>query len=802
MSFTSSPSLIPNPLLLPSPPPPLGPLPSISRSIQSLRLLLLVTSVNSFTQRCLAYFSHLGLSNVSIHVAGSDEGMVRAAERAKADLVICPFLTKRVPDSVFKKWITLVVHPGPPGDAGPSSLDWMLLGDEGSLPTSTDTLATLLDPACAPAHRSHWGSIVFQANEHLDGGAVWAWEQYALPTPLPTKAQVYQTLHSQAAITSLTHAILRVGEMIDGLPREQWMNARPKAEWQSNSVTLGVPFLGGDTHERPLLTAKQRRPDFVNHTAETVARIIGASDSQPGAQLAPLTSDSKTCLFAYGAHVHRDASTIPSVLYTSLGYGRWDEVPSGTLLARRNGAVFFKTAQANGASAGVWLTHGRVPKKTGMPLEPKIPMISAIIDGGHGQIFDNVREWVVESWEERDGEWQEVRVRKVQDEGRVAMLVYWDFYNGAFSTENCQMLLRALQWAVAPERGNVKLLVLMGGHYFSNGIALNTIEHASSPPHETWRNINAIDDIVEFLLSDTHPDRSAFMSNGVGVHAGLSLCERGIATVACLRGNAAAGGVALAAACDVVMAGRGVVLNPAYRAMGLHGSEFHSYSYVKRCGSRQAAAYLRDMLPVSSTTARQTGLIDIELGTFSSSANELQGLCVATVRSMLLAPASLLLDPATTTFRCAPWSSYNPAQHLSAPRSSSLIDFMSSNKTLTLSTHCRDFPPLVHFRNEELSQMLLDCFHPVRSQRYHGRRYRFIRKVKSEHTPTRYILDKEIEGGGGGGQVDIDEEETEAFDDAPGWIRGEEWSWVGQDKPRSLQTSESTRVTLFQAPGS
>lgn len=54
------------------------------------------------------------------------------------------------------------------------------------------------------------------------------------------------------------------------------------------------------------------------------------------------------------------------------------------------------------------------------------------------------------------------------------------------------------------------------------------------------------------------------------------LCERRIVTVACLRGDAAAGGVALAAACDVTIASRGVVLNPSYRAMSLHGSEFHS----------------------------------------------------------------------------------------------------------------------------------------------------------------------------------------------------------------------------------
>ena len=87
---------------------------------------------------------------------------------------------------------------------------------------------------------------------------------------------------------------------------------------------------------------------------------------------------------------------------------------------------------------------------------------------------------------------------------------------------------------------------------------------------ETWYNINAIDDIVEFLVSDTSAERSPFMAGSV------PLFYRGIVTVACLRGNAAAGGVALASGCDVVMAARGVVLNPAYRGMGLHGSEFHS----------------------------------------------------------------------------------------------------------------------------------------------------------------------------------------------------------------------------------
>lgn len=144
------------------------------------------------------------------------------------------------------------------------------------------------------------------------------------------------------------------------------------------------------------------------------------------------------------------------------------------------------------------------------------------------------------------------------------------------------MLLRVLSWAgYTDHEHQVIAVVLMGGHYFSNGIALNAIEHrgnaAPSPEdadewagEETWANINAIDNVVEFLAGDTEKTRSAFLEDKE------TLCERGVTTIAVLRGNAAAGGVALAAACDIVIASENTVFNPAYRAMGLHGSEFHS----------------------------------------------------------------------------------------------------------------------------------------------------------------------------------------------------------------------------------
>ncbi|ODO09618.1 hypothetical protein I350_03226 [Cryptococcus amylolentus CBS 6273] len=58
-----------------------------------------------------------------------------------------PLLVAR---SGARQWITLVVHPGLPGDAGPSSLDWVLLDDNGAGSSSTDLLPDLLPTLPSP----------------------------------------------------------------------------------------------------------------------------------------------------------------------------------------------------------------------------------------------------------------------------------------------------------------------------------------------------------------------------------------------------------------------------------------------------------------------------------------------------------------------------------------------------------------------------------------------------------------------------------------------------------------------------
>ena len=76
--------------------------------------------------------------------------MVRAVAEFDPDLVICPFLRERVPAEVWTNRRTIIIHPGPKGDRGPSSLDWAI----------TDG---------AP----EWGVTALQAVEEMDAGPIW-----------------------------------------------------------------------------------------------------------------------------------------------------------------------------------------------------------------------------------------------------------------------------------------------------------------------------------------------------------------------------------------------------------------------------------------------------------------------------------------------------------------------------------------------------------------------------------------------------------------------------------------------------
>lgn len=141
--------------------------------------------------------------NISIEYALSDECMLDAVVLFEPDLVICPFLTTRVPKEVYERVLTLIVHPGPPGDAGPSAIDWLLMGDDGSIPGADATLEYLNGDRIRPG-RTHWGVTVLGAIEVFDAGPVWAFEQFPVNIDEKglTKSELYRGPVTRAVITA------------------------------------------------------------------------------------------------------------------------------------------------------------------------------------------------------------------------------------------------------------------------------------------------------------------------------------------------------------------------------------------------------------------------------------------------------------------------------------------------------------------------------------------------------------------------------------------------------------------------
>ena len=169
--------------------------------------------------------------------------------------------------------------------------------------------------------------------------------------------------------------------------------------------------------------------------------------------------------------------------------------------------------------------------------------------------------------------------------------LHFDFYNGAMSTEQCRRLREA--YAHARSR-DTRVIVLLGGDdYFSNGIHLNVIEAAEDPAAESWRNLNAIDDLVRDIFeTDSH------------------------LVISALAGDAAAGGVPLALAADYVVAREDVVLNPYYRHMGgLYGSEYWTYLLPRRIGATMTTRLTDPPFnPVGTRQAVKIGLLDAVFG--------------------------------------------------------------------------------------------------------------------------------------------------------------------------------------------
>ncbi len=239
-----------------------------------MQILFLVSAHNSLSQRASIALTELD-HDVAIAVVDSPSAMEAAVRVHAPDVIVCPFLKTMIPESIWERHCCLIVHPGPRGDRGPSSLDWAI-----------------------ELEKSDWGVTVLQATGEADAGQVWATNTFSMRNA--AKSSIYRHEVRRGAIEAV----------LDAIDRLVLVGGAPSTTAQAGSVALG-PCL-------PVMTQEVRGIDWTSDRTERVLRKIRAGDGSPGV----LDTIDGEHFHLFGAH--------PEVTLR----GR-----PGELLAQRDGAI-------------------------------------------------------------------------------------------------------------------------------------------------------------------------------------------------------------------------------------------------------------------------------------------------------------------------------------------------------------------------------------------------------------------------------------------------------------------------------
>ena len=522
------------------------------------KVLIISNAFNSLAQQHYVHLKEWGYQVVVELAAGEKEEirnkqLIQAYKHHQPNITICSFLTSKIPEELYANQTLeapiLILHPGPKGNRSYQSLDICLFNEQ-----------------------KEFGTTMLIADEKMDAGGIMSTVNYMIENTSfernLTKSSLYRQEGTSSSLKALKETLERYHRGLG-----------PIWTWNKNNLP---PLL-------PILTQEHCKINWKEEDASTIARKIKSRDSLPGVLDKQLIEESFP-VFLYGAHVE---TLYPKELISK-------HVP-GTILAKRDGAILVSAAQ----NTCLWITHLKrqlnkkqlvctqnapsfklpatmiIPKEL---LEP-IPTWYSTSNTKNNNILDTFEKpfhhkKTIQTWNEI---WYECDT----DLSSICY-VYFEFYNGAMSTDQCKRLTLCLKEIA--ERKEIKVVLLMGGQdAFSNGIHLNVIEQASNSVQESWENINAMNDIVYQIYN--------MPSSQI--------------TVSLFRGNAGAGGVMLGLASHYVLSYSGLVFNPHYAGMSLFGSEYWTFSLPCRIPNPLLIQELtQSCLPVSSQRALEIGLID------------------------------------------------------------------------------------------------------------------------------------------------------------------------------------------------
>ncbi len=204
-----------------------------------MRVLLVSSAFNSMTQRFFVELSDAG-HEVAVEIFGGDEDrLADAFATFRPDLTIAPFLTRAIPEKLWRAYLTLIVHPGIEGDRGPSALDWAI-----------------------QERWDVWGVTLLQAEAEMDAGPIWATRVF--PLRQAPKSSIYRREVIDGAVSCLWEALANL--------------ERPG--YSPRPLDYLAPTALGRL--RPSMKQADRRIDWSRHeTADILARIH-AADGVPG----------------------------------------------------------------------------------------------------------------------------------------------------------------------------------------------------------------------------------------------------------------------------------------------------------------------------------------------------------------------------------------------------------------------------------------------------------------------------------------------------------------------------------------
>jgi putative two-component system protein, hydrogenase maturation factor HypX/HoxX len=205
----------------------------------NMRILLLSSAFSGLTQRFYTELDDAGY-NVSVELHLGDEGkLVEGVELCKPDLIICPFLTKKIPGVIFRQYKCLIVHPGIKGDRGPSSLDWAIQEES-----------------------DEWGVTLLEADDEMDAGPIWASKTF--PMRPATKSSLFNREVTQAAVDCLWEALT-------------YFDA---PDFKPEPLVYSKPGIQGRL--RPMMKQADRTINWKKHKTADILKRIRAADGSPG----------------------------------------------------------------------------------------------------------------------------------------------------------------------------------------------------------------------------------------------------------------------------------------------------------------------------------------------------------------------------------------------------------------------------------------------------------------------------------------------------------------------------------------